>query len=604
MMFKFRLSLGLTLFLIPVLLLPACAPAVAVDYSGIPRQASSTPSAIPVALQPNQRVSSQAPLQVRLAVITSRAEIIWGGKVETEVQQAQSTDIKINNGIETVKLNWPDQQSYSILYLPDFVNVELFGHTKLFLTDVRQDADGLADVTLDLDDGHMFVHLNDERTSRVTVRTPYATIRSLTSGTEFDVCRTEELTCVLVKRGVVEIVAQDRREILRAGSAGVVLKDQPLSPLICAPAPTFIAWEERYRRDAYAPALQQEIAALPQEPCPVGTNGFPLNARILYRDEFTRASRGWEQGKIDNFTVRYVRYDGGRYYQVQVQGPQDRYLAFVPNERNYEDVNIDIKTRTESAGSGDFRYGVVFRRSGNQYYAFVVSPLTKTWYFLKSSSNGLELLKYGIEKRIRGLEGQDTLHVETYGSTFLAFINGRFVDWISDSDYASGEAGLFVDAIDNPDALINFNSIVIWDIPAPVFAPNQGENCFNASDDDEDGWIDQTDPDCQRLELPITSLLTPSPTPSRLPTNTPRTVGTPTAPPASTATNRPPPTTRPPLPTLPPILPTLPPLLPTLLPLPTLPPLLPTLLPLPTLPPLLPTLPLPLGPSIATPTPR
>jgi hypothetical protein len=306
-----------------------------------------------------------------------------------------------------------------------------------------------------------------------------------------------------------------------------------------------------------------------------------LDARILYRDEFSSPSSGWEQGEIDNFMVRYVRDSGPRYYQVQARGPEDQYLAFVPEVRDYEDVNVDVKTFTEAASSGDFRYGPVFRRSGDQYYAFAISPSTETWYFLKGSSNGLEVLKDGINKRMRGLDGQDTLRVETYGSTFLVFINGRFIDWISDSDYASGEVGVFVETIDNSDVLIGFNSITIWDIPATDFNPNQGENCFNATDDDGDGWIDQADPNCQRPELSLTSL----PTSPALPTSTPGPVGTPTV--------RPPPT-QPPLPTLIPPLPTLIPPLPTIqLPLPTI------QLPLPTI-----VLPLPIVPPVGTPMPE
>jgi hypothetical protein len=526
--------------------------------------------------------------------------VFTSGGVETEVQQAQSANVQVGNGIEVVKPDGQEEQSYSILSIPDFVNVELFSHTKVFLADVKQGVGGSTDVTLDLDSGHMFVHLNDQTITRVTVQTAYTTIKTLTAGAEFDVCRDEELTCVVVKRGVVEIIAQDKREIVKAGEAGVVLKDQPPSPAICAPTPTFIAWEERFREIANTLALQEEISNLPQKPCPVTADGLPLNAHILYRDEFTSPASGWEQGKIDNFMVRYVRSSGPRYYQVQIQGPEDQYLAFVPDERDYEDVNVDVKTFTQAGSGGDFRYGVVFRRSGDQYYAFAISPSTETWYFIKSSSNGLEVLKDGIDKRMRGLDAQDTLRVEAYGSTFLVFINGRFIDWISDSDYASGEVGLFVESIDNPDALISFNSITIWDIPAPVFNPNQGENCFNASDDDGDGWIDQADPNCRRPEL----ILTSPPTSLPLPTSTPAPVRTPTV--------RPPPT-QPPLPTLPlptriPPVPTLIPPLPSLIPpLPTLPIPLPTrILPLPTLPlPLpLPTiiLPLPIVPPRATPT--
>ena len=140
--------------------------------------------------------------------------------------------------IEVVKLEEQEEQSYSILDFSDYLEVELFSNTSVFLADLKQEAGGSTDVTLHLRRGHIFVHLNDQTTSRVTVQTPYATIRTLTGGTEFDVCHNEGLTCVLVKKGVVEVTAQDKNEIVKAGEASQILKDEPPSPPICAPTPS------------------------------------------------------------------------------------------------------------------------------------------------------------------------------------------------------------------------------------------------------------------------------------------------------------------------------------------------------------------------------
>jgi len=137
----------------------------------------------------------------------------------------------------------------------------------------------------------------------------------------------------------------------------------------------------------------------------------------------------------------------------------------------------------------------------NQYYAFAVSPRTKRWYFLKTSSNNtLETLKEGTEKGIQGLEAADVLRVEARGSTFYFYINGRFMDLVRDSDYTRGEVGLFVQTMDSPEVLIHFDSIIIWDMPAasPIPTPQAKENCFNTRDDDGDGSIDRADSDCQR----------------------------------------------------------------------------------------------------------
>ena len=183
---------------------------------------------------------------------------------------------------------------------------------------------------------------------------------------------------------------------------------------------------------------------------------------------------------------------------------------------------------------------------------------------------------------------------KSYGSTFLVFINGRFIDWISDPDYASGEVGLFAETLDSPDALIRFDSIIIWNVPPADLDPNQGkEYCFNASDDDGDLLIDRSDPDCQRLDSG--SPLLPLPTNTSVPTQMPAPTRTPLPPPTNTPgqpTNPPNNTPVPPIPTIP--LPT-PASLPTILPpLPTILPPLPTILPpILTLLPPLPTIQLP-----------
>jgi hypothetical protein len=584
--------------LITVLILSACAQAGLEQLPDLQVQASPTlvqPTAATQSAAPASQVAPAMPMfEVRLSVIRASAGVLRLGSTD-DVQQAQSANIQVDDGIEVVKLEGEAEQSYSILDFADYMEVELFSNTSVFIKDLRQNAGDSNQVTLHLDGGHMFVHLNEQKSTHVTVQTLYTTIKTLTDGTEFDVCHNEELTCILVKKGVVEVTAKGRKIILKAGEASYILKYEPPSATLCAPTLPFIAWEGRYRQSADTPALEKEIAELPQAACPVTALGLPINARILYRDEFRNPSSRWKQGMVDNFSASYVRFSGRRYYQVQAQEPNAQYLAYVPNEREYGDVNIDIKVISEAKSSGDFRYGVVFRRSGDQYYAFIVSPRTQAWSFLKSSSAGLQTLREGRDERMRGLDTRNALRVETYGSTFLLFINGRFIDWIRDADYASGEVGLFAETLDSPDALIRFDSIIIWNVPPADLDSNQGkEYCFNAIDDDDDNLVDRADPDCQRLDsgsplLPLptnTSVPTQPPAPTRTPlpppTNTP---GQPTNPPNNTNTPVVPIPTIGPLPTILPPLPTILPPLPTLVPpLPTiLPPILTLLPPLPTI---------------------
>ena len=509
-------------------------------------QVQASPTVMVDATVATQSTDQEAPIvpivpaipsfDVRLTTVNSGAKIIRSGGTELEVQEDEVVDVEAEERIEVVKPEGKKEQGYSILDFSDDLEVELFSDTSVVIAAIRQQASGSSDVTLHLEGGQIFVHLNELTDAQIVIQTPAATIRTLTGGTEFDVCHNEGLSCIFVKKGVVEVTAKNKTVLVKVGEAIHILKDERPSSTICAPIATFTSWEEEYRQFADAPTLDNELAELPQEPCALDAAGLPLNARILYQDQFINPFGGWDRGRIGNFNVRYA---GLRFFRVQAQSANSRHLAAVPKDQVYQDVNIDINAIANTPSGGDFRYGIAFRRTENQYYAFVISPVTKTWYFLKNSSSGPEVLKEGKEDRIDGLDSREMLRVEAYGSTFLLFIKGRLIDWVSDAEYASGEVALFVETIHNPDAEIRFDSITIWDMAPVDQNPNPGrEYCFNTFDDDNDRLIDRADPDCQRL--PKTATPQPQSTNTSIAPRTATSQPTNTLLPPHTSTPRPP----------------------------------------------------------------
>jgi hypothetical protein len=120
-----------------------------------------------------------------------------------------------------------------------------------------------------------------------------------------------------------------------------------------------------------------------------------------------------------------------------------------------------------TAQTGDFRYGLFFRREGNQYYAFVVSPRTKTWYVLKSSPTGLTELKKGTDGSIHDIPGADALRVDVKGSTFFFHVNDQTVAGVSDADYTSGEVGFYVETFDAPRVHVHYDTITVREAETP-----------------------------------------------------------------------------------------------------------------------------------------
>jgi hypothetical protein len=191
------------------------------------------------------------------------------------------------------------------------------------------------------------------------------------------------------------------------------------------------------------------------------------DSHLHYQDDFSDPTSGWSQEKFDNYFIGYHEPD---YYHIDIRSANDKELVFTPEKKSYSDATIETTVFTDpsnTATTGDFRYGPAFRRSGDQYYAFTVSPRTKQWYVLKSSPSALVVLKEGNDASIQGLEGEDTLRVDVKGSTFFFHINDHLVDQVSDPDYAEGEVGFYVQTFDSQHAHVHFDSVAIRDVEAP-----------------------------------------------------------------------------------------------------------------------------------------
>ena len=193
----------------------------------------------------------------------------------------------------------------------------------------------------------------------------------------------------------------------------------------------------------------------------------PASTGVLYQDDFTDPMSGWPNNL--EFGNYYIGYHEPNHYHVEVHVPHDRAVVAVP-KRSFTDFTMASKVivaPNNTAKTGDFRYGLVFRRSGNQYYAFVVSPRTKSWSVLKSSPSGLVELKKGSNDSIQGLTAEDTLRVDAKGSNFFFHINDQAVGQVSDADYANGEVGFLVETLDSPRAHIHYGTTTIREVEAP-----------------------------------------------------------------------------------------------------------------------------------------
>ncbi|HEY6074832.1 MAG TPA: SH3 domain-containing protein, partial [Anaerolineales bacterium] len=185
---------------------------------------------------------------------------------------------------------------------------------------------------------------------------------------------------------------------------------------------------------------------------------------VLYQDDFTNPTTGWMERKFDNY---FIGYHEPEYYHVEITSPNYKTTVFEPGKQLFNDFTTDLKVlavAAKTAPEGDFRYGLAFRRSGDQYYAFVISPRTKQWFVLKSSPSGLQILQQGQDPGIHDLDAEDTLRVDAQGANFLFHLNDKLISQVTDASYPSGEIGFYVETLDATNAHIHFDNFIIREL--------------------------------------------------------------------------------------------------------------------------------------------
>jgi hypothetical protein len=203
-----------------------------------------------------------------------------------------------------------------------------------------------------------------------------------------------------------------------------------------------------------------------------------VGSALLYEDDFTNPATNWPDRKFDNY---FVGYHEPEYYHVEVTSPNYKTTVFEPQKRSFNDFTVELQVLTVSnktAAQGDFRYGLAFRRSGDQYYAFTLSPRSKKWFFLKSAPSGLTVLSEGTDASIHELDKDDALRVDAQGANFLFHLNDQLVGQATDPDYASGEIGFYVESFDSPNMHIHFDTLAIRDVTLDLACEINGGTAY------------------------------------------------------------------------------------------------------------------------------
>jgi formylglycine-generating enzyme required for sulfatase activity len=193
---------------------------------------------------------------------------------------------------------------------------------------------------------------------------------------------------------------------------------------------------------------------------------------LLFRDDFTDPDSGWTIGSGDN-----PGYHAPDWYHLEAhtEGP----LLLLGPEGNSNRGDLSIETEVflslrETINDGDFRYGLIARKSGDQsYYAFMVSPNTTTWSAVKQTPDGPIEIASGRDGSIVGSDLRNWLRLDASGQTFVFWVNGRLAHQFSDPEAPLvGDIGYIVESLGASKTHLHVDFLEVTTLmPNPIPAP-------------------------------------------------------------------------------------------------------------------------------------
>ena len=187
----------------------------------------------------------------------------------------------------------------------------------------------------------------------------------------------------------------------------------------------------------------------------------PSGGNVLFHDDFSNSSSGWDVSSTENGTANYE--NGG--YRIHITTTKLSKWAN-PSKSFQSDVRIEVDA-TKVAGLDDNAFGVMCRyQDENNFYKFYLSSDGYA-VIIKEDQGSSSVISSpdGQMPKVNGInEGAATNHirVDCIGDTLTLYANGVQVATATDSSFTGGDVGLVAAAYDTAGTDILFKNFYVY----------------------------------------------------------------------------------------------------------------------------------------------
>jgi len=195
------------------------------------------------------------------------------------------------------------------------------------------------------------------------------------------------------------------------------------------------------------------LPSIPKSPQPTSTAA--VSGNVLFQDDFSNTSTGWDRQKNDEGAMDY---DAGG-YRIMVNAPQTNFWS-TPH-KDFTDVRLEVD-EGKLGGPDENRAGLICRDTGDNYYFFMVTH--DGFYGIGIFNDGQTALlgQSEMQSSVAIHTGVNINHLraDCVGDTLTFYVNGQKVAQVHDPTLTHGDVGLIAGTFSQPNTDVIFDNFV------------------------------------------------------------------------------------------------------------------------------------------------
>lgn len=188
-----------------------------------------------------------------------------------------------------------------------------------------------------------------------------------------------------------------------------------------------------------------------------GSNQSAGEGEIIFQDDFSDTSTGWEIGDYQGGSVGY----GDGFYRVT--SVEESGTMWGLAGRNFTDVDVTVDaTQVSGPGNDNNGYGIGCRLQSNDdgYYLRISGD---GYYSISKTVDGefQYLVDWDTSGKINQGNATNTIRIVCQGNTLTLYVNGSQLATTTDSSYTAGDVTLTATTFESTPTEVHFDNLVV-----------------------------------------------------------------------------------------------------------------------------------------------